>query len=78
VHPAGTLLFDEKICQGAALFWIGLQDIRILQIFYTRAVLQRTIVDSPAFLEPGFCGKDCGLCPYNLYAEEVGGFKKLA
>jgi hypothetical protein len=68
---AGALLFDEKICQTAALFWFGLQDVRIPEIFYSLAVLQRTIVDSPAFLEPGFGIKDCGLCPYNPSAKEV-------
>jgi hypothetical protein len=26
---AGTLLFDEKIRQSAALFWFGLRDVRI-------------------------------------------------
>jgi hypothetical protein len=30
---AGTLLFDEKIRQSAALFWFGLGDVGILQIF---------------------------------------------
>jgi hypothetical protein len=29
----------------------GLRDVRILLIFYSQAVLQRTIVDSPALLE---------------------------
>jgi hypothetical protein len=52
--PVGcTSLFDEKICQSAALFWFKLRDVGILQIFYSRAVLQRTIVGSPTFLEPG-------------------------
>jgi hypothetical protein len=50
---AGALLFDEKIRQSAALFWIGLRDVGILQIFNSRALIQRTIVDSPAFLEHG-------------------------
>jgi hypothetical protein len=27
---AGALLFDEKIRQSAALFWIGLRDVEIL------------------------------------------------
>jgi hypothetical protein len=27
---AGALLFDEKICQSAALFWFGLRDAEIL------------------------------------------------
>jgi hypothetical protein len=50
---AGTVLFDEKIRQSAALFWFGLRDVGILLIFYSRAEIQRTIVDYPAFLETG-------------------------
>jgi hypothetical protein len=50
---AGTLLFDEKIRQSASLFSFGLRDVGIL---YSRAVIQRTIDVSPAFLEL-FCGK---------------------
>ncbi len=45
---AGALLFDEKIRQSAALFWFGLQDVRIL---YSRAGIQRTSDVSPPFLE---------------------------
>jgi hypothetical protein len=48
---AGALLFDEKIYLSAALFWFGSRDAGILQIFYSRAVIQRKIGDSPAFLE---------------------------
>jgi hypothetical protein len=51
---AGTLLFDEKICQSAALFWFGLRDVGIL---YSRAVIQRTIDVSPAFFEHGSAEK---------------------
>jgi hypothetical protein len=54
---AGTLLIDEKIRQSAALFWFGLRDVGILQKFYSGSVLQRTIVDSPAFLEQGSAEK---------------------
>ncbi len=50
---AGALLFDEKICRSAALFWFGLRDVGILQIFYSRAVIHRTIADSPTLLEHG-------------------------
>jgi hypothetical protein len=32
---AGTLSFDEKILQSAALFWFGLWVVGILQIFYS-------------------------------------------
>ncbi len=49
--PIGWRTFlDEKIRRSAALFWFGLRDVGILQIFYSRAIIQRTIVDSPAFL----------------------------
>jgi hypothetical protein len=54
---AGALLFDEKIRQSAVLFWFGLRDVRILQIFYSRAVIQRTVVDSSAFFEHGLAEK---------------------
>jgi hypothetical protein len=47
---AGTLLFDEKIRQSAALLWFGLRDVGIL---YSGAVIQRTTDVSPAFLEHG-------------------------
>jgi hypothetical protein len=45
---AGALLFDEKIRQSAALFWFGLRDVGI---FYSLALIQRTIDVSSAFLE---------------------------
>ncbi len=51
---AGTLLFDEKIHQNADLFWFGLRDVGIL---YSRALIQRTIDVSPAFLECGSAEK---------------------
>jgi hypothetical protein len=47
---AGALSFDEKIRQNVALFWFLLPDVEIL---YSRAVIQRTIDVSPAFLEHG-------------------------
>jgi len=54
---AGELLFDKKIRKSDALFWFGLRDVGILQIFYSQAVTQRTIVDSSAFLEHGLVEK---------------------
>jgi hypothetical protein len=48
---AGALFFDGKLCQNIELFWFGMQDVGILQIFCSQAVIQRTIVDSPAVLE---------------------------
>jgi hypothetical protein len=62
---AGALLFDEKIRQSVAQFWFGLWDVRVLQIFFSQAVIQRTIVDFLAFLETGLEEKDCSLWPYN-------------
>jgi hypothetical protein len=51
---AGALLFDEKIRQRAAQFWFKLRDVGIL---HSQAVIQRTIVVSPAFLEHGSAEK---------------------
>jgi hypothetical protein len=47
---AGTLLFDEKICQRVTLFWYELRNDEIL---YLQAATQRTIDASPAFMEYG-------------------------
>jgi hypothetical protein len=75
----GAFLFDEKVRQSAALFCFGLLDIGIFHIFYSRAVLQRTIVDSPAFLEPCLAEKIavCAHTRYNPAAEEVGGLDRF-
>jgi hypothetical protein len=54
---AVALLFVEKIRQSAALFWFGLRIVGFLQIFYSQAVIPRTIGDSPAFLEYGSAEK---------------------
>jgi hypothetical protein len=54
---AGALLLDEKIRQSVALFWFGLRIVGFLQIFYSQAVIPRTIVESPAFLEHGSAEK---------------------
>jgi hypothetical protein len=54
---AVILLFVEKIRQSAALFWFGLRIVGFLQIFYSLAVIPRTIVDSSAFLEHGLAEK---------------------
>jgi hypothetical protein len=48
---AVALLFVEKIRQSAALFWFGLQFVGFFQIFHLQAVIPRTIIASPAFLE---------------------------
>jgi hypothetical protein len=47
----------HEIRQNAALVWFRFWDVGILQIFYSRAVIQRTIVDSPSFLEHGLAEK---------------------
>jgi hypothetical protein len=51
---AGSLSFDEKIRQNAALFWFGLRNDGI---FYLPATTQRKIDNSPAFLEHGSAKK---------------------
>ncbi len=50
---AVALLFVEKIRQRAALFSSGLGVVSFLQTIYSRAEIQRTIVDSPTFVEHG-------------------------
>jgi len=62
---AGALLFDEKIRQRTALFWFGLRDVGILQIFYSQAVIPRKIVGSPAFLEHGLAEK-IAVCDHTI------------
>jgi hypothetical protein len=49
-------LFVEKSAKGL-LYFFGLRVVGFLQIFYSRAVIQRKIVDSPAFLEHGLAEK---------------------
>ncbi len=58
---AGALLFDEKIRQRTELFLFGLRDVGIL---HSRAVVQRTIVVSTAFLEHGSAEK-IAVCAHN-------------
>ncbi len=41
------------LMKSAALFWFGLRDVGILQLFYSWAIIQRTIVDSSTFSETG-------------------------
>jgi hypothetical protein len=43
----------RNIRQNVAPFLFGLRVLGIFQILYSRAVLQRTVVDFPAFLETG-------------------------
>jgi hypothetical protein len=51
---AGALLFIEKVCQRVSLFWFGL---RVVGIFYSQAVTQKTIVDFPPLFEHGWAEK---------------------
>jgi hypothetical protein len=51
---ACALLFDEKIRQSAALFWLGLQNEEDL---HSQGAIQRTIDVSPAFMEYGLVKK---------------------
>jgi hypothetical protein len=60
---AAALLFVEKIHQSAALFWFVLLIVGFLQIFYSQAVIPRTIVDSLAFLEHGVVKKIQSVIP---------------
>jgi hypothetical protein len=69
---AGALLFDEKI---RCTIWFGMWDVRILQIFYSRAVVHRTSVDSPAFLETGLAEKIAVCAHTTPSAEEIGGLE---
>jgi hypothetical protein len=57
---AVAVLFVEKIRQSDALFCFGL---RIVGFLHSQAVISRTIVDFPAFLEHGSAEKG-GLCTY--------------
>jgi hypothetical protein len=60
---AGALLFIEKIRQSSPLFWFGLRNDGIL---YLQAAIQRTIVDSPAFLEHGLAEK-IAVCGHTIH-----------
>jgi hypothetical protein len=51
---AGALLFDEKIRQSAALFWLELRNDEVL---HSQTAIQRTIDVSPAFMEYGLAKK---------------------
>jgi steroid 5-alpha reductase family enzyme len=42
---------------GRHLFWLGLRVVDILHTFYSRAVIQRHIDVSPAFMEYGLAKK---------------------
>jgi hypothetical protein len=69
---AVTLLFVEKIRQSDAQFWFGLRIVGFLQIFYSQAVIPRTIVHSPAFLEHGSAEK-IPVCAHTTRNPNKGG-----
>jgi hypothetical protein len=54
---AGARLFDEKIRQSVALFGWDYGMLEFLPLFFPQAVIQRTTVDFPAFLETGLAEK---------------------
>jgi hypothetical protein len=56
---------------------LSVNSVGILQIFYSRAVLQRIDVDSPAFFGDRLDGKDGSLCTYNPSADEIGRLKGI-
>jgi hypothetical protein len=56
---AGTLLFDEKIRESAALFWFGLRNVEVL---HSQAEIQRTFDVPPEFLERGSAKKKKPTC----------------
>jgi hypothetical protein len=61
---------------GRELFCFGLQVVStILQTFYSRTVLKRTVVDFPEFLETGLAEKIAVCAHSNPSAEEVGGLE---
>jgi hypothetical protein len=70
---AVALLFVEKIRQSGALFLFGLRIVGFLQIFYSRAVIQRAIVVLSRIFGARFGGKDHGLCTYKLWSKQEGG-----
>jgi hypothetical protein len=39
----------KKIRQSVAQFWFGLRDVGVDQIFYSRTVIQRTMLTFPHF-----------------------------
>jgi hypothetical protein len=61
----------KKIRQRSALFWFGLLNVGIL---YSQTVIQRTIVDFPAFLEHGLAEKNavCAHTNRDPNKQEVG------
>jgi hypothetical protein len=55
----------KKSAKGMLYFGLDCGMLEIHQIFFSQAVIQRAIVDFPAFLETSLEEKDCGLWPYN-------------
>jgi hypothetical protein len=63
----------KKSAKGMLYFGLERGLLKFIQIFFSQAVIQRTIVDFPAFLETGLEEKDCGLWQYNPWSQQVGG-----
>ncbi len=62
----------KKSYKGMLYFGLDSGLLVFLQIFFSQAVIQRTIVDFPTFLETGLEEKDCGLWPYKPWSQQVG------
>ncbi len=60
-----VLLFDEKICKSVALFWFGLQNVRVSSNILLRSRNPETNCWLSSIFGDWFGGKDCGLWPYN-------------
>jgi hypothetical protein len=64
---------DEKIRQSAALFWFGLRDVGIFQIFYTHEPSSKEQLMTLPHFGTRFDRKSYDLSPYNPSDEDVGG-----
>jgi hypothetical protein len=54
---AGALLFDEKSAEVLLYSGLDCGVLEFLHIFFSQAVIQRAIVDFPAFLKTGLAKK---------------------
>jgi hypothetical protein len=64
----------KKSAEMLHYFGLDCGVVGILQIFYSRAVIQRTIVESPAFLEHG-SAEEIVVCAHTNYdpnKQEIG------
>jgi hypothetical protein len=54
---AGALLFAEKSTKVLHYFGLDCSMLELIQIFFSQPVIQRTIVDFPAFFGTGLAEK---------------------